>query len=246
MKRLLWFSWVLTFVPVLLFPLTAKELITKVDKNQVYTTVKYKAEMKIYKRGKTLTKTFRGTGESGDSRFFMVYTNPEDLGVKYLKTGKELWIYLPDADDVLKISGHMLRQGMMGSDVSYEDMMRVNKLTKEYDSKIIGTTNVDNQNCTLIELIAAKGQNPTYYKERIAVDTTHYIPLVIEMYAKSGRLLKVMKQKDIRKFGKRYYPTRMIIRDMKRRDSRTVIELRDLVFDIKLPAGTFGKRHLRR
>ena len=35
-----------------------------------------------------------------------------DKIVKNLKTG-----------DILKISGHMLRKGMMGSDVSYEDML---------------------------------------------------------------------------------------------------------------------------
>lgn len=228
------------------FSLTAQELIQRVDKNQVYTTMKYQAKMVIKKGNRTLTKTFAGLGESGDSRFFMRYTNPEDLGVKYLKTGKELWIYLPDADDVLKISGHMLRQGMMGSDVSYEDMMQVDKLTEKYQSKIVGSTNIDKVSCTLVELVAAKGQNPTYYKERIAIDTRYDIPVVIEMYAKSGRRLKVMEQKNIKKFGKRFYPTTMIIRDMKRRDSVTTIELQDLVFDVKLPSGTFSKSHLRR
>ena len=243
MKRLFL---ILLTLPVCAFSLSAKEIIAKVDNNQVYITMKYKATMIIKKGSKTLKKTFIGLGESGDSRFFMRYTNPEDNGVKYLKSGNELWIYFPDADAIMKISGHMLRQGMMGSDVSYEDLMQVDKLTKKYDASVIGNTNVNGVNAYLINLVAAKGQNPTYYKEVIAVDKRHFIPIVVEMYAKSGRLLKVMEQKKIKLFGRRYYPTRIIIRDMRRKNSSTTVNLSDLVFDVKLPSGTFSKRHLRR
>jgi len=52
------------------FSLTAEELIQRVDKNQVYTTMKYQSKMLIQKGNRTLTKTFVGLGESGDSRFF--------------------------------------------------------------------------------------------------------------------------------------------------------------------------------
>jgi len=45
-----------------------------------------------------------------------------------LKLGDELWTYTPETDRIIKISGQMLRQSVMGSDLSYEDMMEDRKL----------------------------------------------------------------------------------------------------------------------
>ena len=38
------------------------------------------------------------------------FTNPGS-GTKFLKRGDELWMFFPDAEDIVKISGHMLNQG---------------------------------------------------------------------------------------------------------------------------------------
>ena len=39
------------------------------------------------------------------------FTNPRDRGTKYLKRGDELWMFFPDAEDLVRISGHMLNRG---------------------------------------------------------------------------------------------------------------------------------------
>ena len=46
---------------------------------------------------------------------FVEFTNPEDKGVRYLKTDKNLWMYFPVEQETVKISGHLLKEGMMGS-----------------------------------------------------------------------------------------------------------------------------------
>ncbi len=140
---------------------TAKAIIEKVDQNQVYTTESFKATMTIAKGRITLVKTFFGYGKKEGDRSFMEFTNPEDKGVKYLKIKDELWIYFPDADDVMKISGHMLRQGMMGSDLSYEDMLENDKLEEKYKSTLQPDQEIDGRACYVLQL-DAKVPDVTY------------------------------------------------------------------------------------
>ena len=40
--------------------------------------------------------------------------------------------YSPSTDRTIQLSGHLLRQSVMGSDLSYEDMMEERKLSEIY------------------------------------------------------------------------------------------------------------------
>ena len=97
----------------------------------------------------------------------MTYLKPRrDKGTKMLKLGDDLWIYMPNVDRVQKISGHMLRQGMMGSDLSYEDMMTSQKAPRELSlrsyrfrggrwPRLLGT-----------EMMSARDETVTYPKRK--------------------------------------------------------------------------------
>jgi outer membrane lipoprotein-sorting protein len=232
-------------VPFFLHSLTADEIIRKVDDNQVYTTQKFSAVMIIERGNRTLRKEFFGYGREGEEAAFMEFTNPEDKGVKYLKIADELWIYFPDADDVMKISGHMLRQGMMGSDISYEDLLENEALRDSYESVLVGETNVNDVLCYHIEL-NAKVDDVAYERRTVYIDKARFIPLRIELYARGGRLLKTMEQSNVRRIGNRYVPTKIEVRDMRRRNSVTFIEFTEIEYDIRVPNEVFTLRYLRR
>lgn len=236
---------VILLIPSILHSETADEIIKKADKNQLYRTQKFSVTMVIEKGRRKLKKTFNGYSFRDGEKSFMKFTNPEDRNVKYLKLKKELWIYFPDADDVLKISGHMLKQGMMGSDISYEDMLESENRYKKYSSKLLPSKTVKNRKCHVVEL-RAKRPDAHYAKQVIYFDRATYVPLKVEMYARGGRLLKVMALSNIKKTGWRYTATRAEIRDMRKKNSKTVMEFSQIRFDIKLPAGVFSRRNLRR
>lgn len=246
MKRLVLLLTVLAIaIPTLSFGLTAKEIIKKVDRNEVYTTQKFEAVMTI-ERGtrKKLVKNFEGYGRKQGNVSFMEFTNPEDKGVKYLKKENEMWIYFPDADDVMKISGHMLRQGMMGSDISYEDMLENDELDEKYTSSLLAETNIDGHSCYTINL-KAKVDNVTYDREVLYVDKSKFTPRRIEMYARGGRLLKVMELKNIKNYGSRKVATKIVIKDMRKRNSETTIEFKSISFDISVPSRVFTRQYLK-
>lgn len=224
---------------------TAKSVIAKVDKNLVFESQTFKAKMIIQKGKRTLTKTFYGYGKKEGEKSFMEFTNPEDKGVKYLKIDDELWIYFPDADDVMKISGHMLRQGMMGSDLSYEDMLKNDSLEEQYDSQLKEDVLINDRSCYVVELIA-RVPDVTYAKQILFVDKQWYIPAKIEMYARGGRLIKEITQSKIEKVGNRWVAMKSTIEDKRKRNSLTTFSFIEIQFDKSLPKKIFSKKNLKR
>ncbi len=228
-----------------LWGITADEIIARVDANQKFSTQKYSVEMSIRKGNRTLVKNFYGYGQDRGERSFMEFTNPEDKGVKYLKIGDELWIYFPEADDIMKISGHMLRKGMMGSDISYEDMTRSEDFKKEYEVKLIGEETIRNVPCYQVEL-TARTPDALYERQVLFIDKSRYVAMKIDMYAKGGRLIKTMELFDFFQASGRYVPAKIIIRDVRREDTATTISFKSVQFNVELPGGIFTHSYLKR
>ena len=163
-----------------------------------------------------------------------------------LKLGSDLWIYLPTVDRVQKISGHMLRQGMMGSDLSYEDMMSSIELRTRYHSSISGSEVVNGRDCWILEM-NAKDESVTYPKRKAWVDKVDSIALRQDLFALSGMLLKTWTMSDVREFkdGRRF-PTKMVITDHIKKNSKTTLLFKGMTFGVDTPREVFSKRWLER
>src|SRR5690554_1727810 len=170
--------------------LTAEEIINKRDDNEYIETAIVESEMIIKDTRREMTKTMVSLIKENNG--LTEFTNPRDRGTKFLKRGDDLWMFFPDAEDLVKISGHMLNQGMMGSDFSYQDIMESDKLTDLYDFELIGEETIDGRKCYVLEGIAKEGEEVSYYRRRSWIDKERFIGLKEELYAQSGRLLKEM------------------------------------------------------
>jgi outer membrane lipoprotein-sorting protein len=224
---------------------TAEELLERMDRNMTFEARKTRTIMKVEgRRPRTFEMVSYGRGEEDAA---IEYVAPaRDKGTKMLKLGDELWIYLPGADRVQKISGHMMRQGMMGSDVSYEDMMASRELKDRYTSNVIGEDRHDGRPCWKLEM-KAKDEAVTYPRRVSCIDKETYIPVKQELYALSGMLLKTWTMSEVKPFaGGRMFPTKMTIRDHVKKDSVTHLEFKDLEFGIDTPKEIFSLRWLER
>ena len=76
------------------------------------------------------------------------------------------------------------------------------------------------------------------------MDKERFIGLKEELYAKSGKLLKVLTVDEIKSFRNRYYPVRITMADKLRQDSKTEMVIKKIDFDMTIPPGTFSERRL--
>ena len=92
----------------------------------------------------------------------------------------------------------MLRQSVMGSDLSYEDLMEDRKLEDLYSAQISGEEEYDGRPCWVLDL-TAKEEDVAYYSRKVWVDKERFVALKEDRFAKSGKLLKRTEIKDVQR-----------------------------------------------
>jgi len=223
--------------------MTAEEIINKRDNNEYFETAQMEAEMIIASGSRIITKTMVVLADKQNS--LVEFTNSQDRGTKFLKREDDLWMFFPDAEEIIKISGHMLNQGMMGSDFSYQDVMESDKLTDLYDFKIIGEEEFDSRPCYVLEGIAREGVKVSYYRRVSWVDKERFIGLKEELYAQSGRILKETKVNIIEEIEGRWVPTNSVMENKLRKDTYTEFTITQIKFNLEIPEETFSLQNLR-
>lgn len=225
--------------------LTADEILDKVDQNMVSTSVISEAKMIIHNKDRIDTKIMKSWGV-GKKKGFTEFTAPSrDKGTKYLRVDDNLWMYLPSVEKVIKLSGHLLRQSMMGSDFSYEDALDRLKLRDDYSVEIIGDEEYNGEQCYVLELTATH-KEVTYYRRKIWVDKKKFIGIKSELYAKTGKLLKEMTVQKVEEFDGRYYPVHSTMENKLRKNSKTEFIVTSIEFDADIPESVFSRRNLEK
>lgn len=223
----------------------ATQILEKVDKNMTSRTLISESQMVIYGRRNVRTVVSKGYAE-GTSKSFSEYLSPErEKGTKMLKLDDRLWIYSPATDRTIQLSGHMLRQSVMGSDLSYEDMMEDRKMTEMYQAKVLAEELIDGRKTWVLEL-TAKVADVAYEKRKTWIDQERFVPLQEELYAKSGQLLKKLVMSDIQKIGTRWYPKKVNFKDMLKDGKGTDFIFNEVQFDATIPEHIFNKASLKR
>lgn len=171
---------------------------------------------------------------------------PREAGTKMLKIGDKLYTYSPQTDRVIQISGHMLRQSVMGSDMSYNDMMEDRPIDELYSATIEGSIMLDGRDHWIM-ILDAKVKGLSYPKRRSWVDKEYLLPKKEELYAKSGKLLKTASLEGIKKIEGRWFPSKFVYKDELKRNSKgTEWIIDNIQFNKKIPNSRFSKALLRK
>lgn len=230
-------------LPLLAEELTAEEIINRRDDNEYIITAYSEAEMIINNSGRTQTKVMRSWQDEGNA--LAEFTNPRDRGTKFLKRGDDLWMFFPEAEDLVKISGHMLEQGMMGSDFSYQDMLESDKLTDLYDFELLGEEEYEGRPAYKLEGVKVPGKEVSYYRRVVWIDRERFVGLKEELYAESGRLLKEARVLEVEEIDGRWYPVQMIMENKLRQNTSTEFIVNEIEFNPELPDDIFTLERLR-
>lgn len=222
----------------------ADDILKKVEKNLSSDNRIFESTMTILGTRTNRIITSR-TYSVGDKKSFTEYLSPaREQGTKMLKLENQLWIYSPSTDRTIQISGHMLRQSVMGSDLSYEDMMDDRKLTDIYTSKVIGDDVIDNRKTYILNL-TSKVTDAAYYSRKMWIDSERLVPLKEELLAKSGQLLKRTILSDVRQIEGRWFPSTILYKDMLKQGGGTEFKITSIKFNQKIPDFIFTKAALK-
>ena len=221
------------------------KILKQIDENMYAKNMISTSQMIVHGRRGSRTMKLRSWTEGDDRSFSEYLAPPKDAGTKMLKLDDKLWIYNPSADRTIQISGHMLRQSMMGSDISYEDMMEENELTEIYTAQTVGEENFNDVSCWKLVLTAIT-DDAAYQTKKVWIDKEKLIPIKEERYGKSGKLLKTTEILEVMQINDRWYPKRMIFKDVLKKGKGTEFIIDDIQFDVNIPESRFSKAALRK
>jgi len=225
-------------------PPSGEEILRRVDANIGSDNKIATAEMIINgRRGSRSIKS--KSWIYGEEKSYTEYLAPaREAGTKMLKLEDQLWTYVPSTDRTIKISGHMLRQSVMGSDLSYEDMMEDPELLNLYEANVIDEETMLDRPCWVLEL-TAKVEGIAYPSRKIWVDKERYVSLKEERFARSGKLLKVFHVKEVRRIQNRWVPVHMVFKDALKSGEGTGYKIEAIEFNATIPEALFTKASLR-
>lgn len=220
------------------------EILKRIEQNMSSDNRIFESSMTIHGARASRTITSRSYAV-GDKQSFTEYLSPaREQGTKMLKLENQLWIYSPSTDRIIQIAGHMLRQSVMGSDLSYEDMMEDRKITEIYSAIVTGDEIIDNRKAWILEL-TAKVSDVAYHKRKMWVDAERYVPVREELYAKSGQLLKRTTLSEVENINGRWFPMKVVYKDMLKQGDGTEFRMTSIKFDQKIPEHIFTKASLK-
>lgn len=245
MKYFSWMYIIIFSINVQAQELSGDEILKKVDQNMFADNKIIISRMIIH--GRRDSRTIQAKSwQRGTTDAFTEYLAPaREKGTKMLKLGDNLWMYSPSTDRTIMISGHMLRQSVMGSDLSYEDMMEDPHLPNLYSAKIISSEKVNERECYVLELTAKK-EEISYYSRKLWIDKSRFVVMRENLFAKSGKLLKTIEVRDVMQIKKYWIIKSAIFKDAMKNGEGTEFFIDEIQVDVNIPEYIFSKAALKK
>ncbi len=180
--------------------------------------------------------------QKGDDRRILRFTKPADQkGIAFLALpGDVQYLYMPAFHKVRRIASHIKNTKFAGTDFTYDDMS-TSRLAKNYNARLLQ----EDAQFWILKLVPKPGVKKDYGHLKLWVRKDNYYPVKIEFYDRAGNLWKVMERRQVVKIGKYWYAREMEMRDLKE-EHATIMQLKDVQFDLGLSNKLFTRRYLRR
>ena len=199
----------------------AEKLLKDMDESLFPKNFISKMEMTNYKprlEDQTFEMAIYNKDEKGS---LVIFTKPSsEKGKKMLFLTDTVWLYVPGTTRALSLSA---RQSFMGSTFSNSDMMD-STMHNDYDPVIIKEENLDGNETYLLEL-SAKNNKVTYKKILLWIRKDYKVPVKIEYYTLSGKLLRVTTMSELKKISGRVRPTLMKMTNVLQKDTFTEVKI---------------------
>jgi len=167
-------------------------------------------------------------------------------GEGYLKLRFQLWSYIPQVERTLLIPPSSMLQPFLGSDFSYDDLVRASRWDEDYEQKLAGKEDLDGQRAVIIELVPKPEAPVVYGRLKLWLREEDSVPLKEEFYDEKGVLLKTLRLTEILPKGGHTIPTRWGMTNHLKEGRQTLITVLEAQYDLPLDESRFTKQQLER
>jgi hypothetical protein len=135
-----------------------------------------------------------------------------------------------------------MKAPMLGGDLSYEDI--IENFFGWDQQAIVGNEAVDGVSCQILESKPGKGNNSNYGSVRSWIDTKRMVPLRVEKYSESGKLVRRIDTAKVVADGSHHIPADLVVHGP-RADSTTTLDGSRIKHDVSYTDADFSPDGLK-
>ena len=196
-------------------------------------------------RGSGMRNLAMESWTQGEKKALVRFTAPaRDAGNATLQVGNSTHVFNPKLNQVIKLPASAMSRSWMGSDFSYDDLARSDKVIDDYTHTLKGMVSVTGGRAHVIESVPKRGV-PVVWGKQVLTIRTDGVLMEVEYYDQVGKRVRVMPTDRVERIGGRPYPVVMTMRTDAKPGQFTRIATESAEFDIPIPAYLFTKSNLQ-
>ncbi|BBM82290.1 outer membrane lipoprotein-sorting protein [Candidatus Uabimicrobium amorphum] len=202
----------------------------------------------VRRSGKDPVKRKMGVYLKGrDYSFTHVLAPIKDRDITILKRHQDMWTYTPKIRKQIRIPVAQMHESVLGSDFTYDDIMRESTFTDDYSHKIIGTSKAFAKKygtVYVLELTPLPGRAIAYRQLRMWIRELDGNMVRVQYYNDDLQVTRIMDLTDIREVGGRSIPTKWVMFDVQKKGNYTLYNIQNAKYNEDMKDSTFEQRSL--
>lgn len=222
--------------------LSAKEILDRVD--DLYRSKSSHGKMTMHVRTahweRTLRMEFWSKGK--EKTLVRILAPKKERGTATLRSGNNVWNYLPKVKRVIKVPSSMMSASWMGSHFTNNDLVKEVRMAEDYTFEITA----EKGRVVEITCIPKEGAAVVWGKVLVIADRETYLPVKIYYYDEDMELARTLQFDDIKEIGGRRLPVRLTVVPADKPSESTVIIHTEYTFDLEVDDSMFTLRALQK
>ena len=227
-------------------PVDPRAIVDRVDRLLRGDSSEGEMTMSVVTRRWTRTLTLVVWSEGTEKALIKVIAPPKEAGTATLKTGEDMWNYLPKIDRTVRVPTSMMMASWMGSHFTNDDLVKESRLVRDYDI-VIGFSGARDGVDVWEFVLTPKPDAPVVWGKIVwEVRQKDLMPVWARYHGDDGAHKRTLTFASYKVMGGRLVPTVMTVTPTDKPDESTVITYKRLAFDVRLPPDTFSLGALKR
>ncbi|MEE9120213.1 MAG: outer membrane lipoprotein-sorting protein [Syntrophobacteria bacterium] len=227
-------------------PLTPRQILDKVDDLFRSKSSQGLATMTVttahWKRSLSLEMWSKGK----DKSLFRILAPKKEKGTATLRSGNDIWNYLPKIKRVIKLPSSMMAASWMGSHFTNDDLVKESRMADDYTFEITFLGESEGQEIVEVTCYPKPKAAVVWGKVLVRALRKEYLPLFVKYYDEDLRLARTMTFSQVSQLGGRLLPAVVAVVPEDKPEESTVIHYKKIDFDIDLKDDFFSLRTLQK
>jgi len=226
--------------------LTAREILDRVDDLYRGDSSHGRMTMIIKTENWTRSLMIEFWSKGKENSLMRILEPIKEKGTATLRSGNNIWNYLPKVNRTIKLPSSMMASSWMGSHFTNDDLVKESRMADDYTFEISFRGARENLEVVELTCIPRPEAAVVWGKVVVTVKAADFVPLKIIYFDEDLNLARTMTFADVGPIGGRELPRSMNVVPADKPGESTTVQYHEMTFNPRLEDSLFSIRSLER